>query len=552
MKIILFFFRHSRKAVLLSIIAGIGSGVCNAALLGVINAVLKRNGAASAFLWTFAALCILLPFTRFTSEFLLNRLGQGAMYELRVKLSAQMLGTPLRHLEQVGPARLLAALTDDVPTITTAILIIPLICINAATVLGCLVYMGFLSPMLLVIVLGFMVLGIITYQIPIAKVQKLFMLARKDSDTLLGHFRALTQGTKELKLHAGRRDAFMQEGLKATASSVKMRNVAGQNLYSAASSWGQTLVFVVVGVILFLLPAVQRLTPAMMVAYALTLLYLMTPLQVILNTLPQLGRANVALKKTEELGFTLSSQGTENASLIERPGNNWKVLQLRSVTHTYHREGESHDFVLGPVNLTFRPGELVFIVGGNGSGKTTLIKLLTGLYTPEQGEIVFDGKLVGDAEKEFYRQHFSTVFSDFYLFEQMLGLISPELDEQAREYLAQLRLAHKVSIKDGELSTTDLSQGQRKRLALLTAYLEDRPIYIFDEWAADQDPEFKAVFYMRLLPELKAKGKTIFVISHDDRYYYAADRIIKLEDGQVVSDSASMPQLAVLDAAAGE
>jgi putative ATP-binding cassette transporter len=548
MKMIAFFFKHSRKTVILSIIAGIFSGACNAALLAVINAVVK-NGHSSALLWSFVGLCALLPLTRFTSEFLLTQLGQGATFNLRMQLCDQILAAPLRHLEQVGVPRLLAALSDDVPAITGAILIIPLLCVNAALVVGCLVYMGILSPVLLAIVLGFMVVGIASYQIPIIKVQKIFERARKDANALQRHFRALTQGTKELKIHSRRRQAFISEELKLTADSMRRYNIAGQNLYSAAASWGQTLVFVVIGLILFLLPTVRNLSSTMMIAYALSLLYLMTPLQIILNTLPQLSRANVALRNVEQLGFTLSSQESEEVGETAPPISTWETLELKSITHTYHREGESDDFVLGPIDLTFRPGELVFITGGNGSGKTTLVKLLTGLYIPEQGHISLDGEPVGNIRKEFYRQYFSAVFSDFYLFEQMLGLINPELDNQAREYLSQLKLSHKVEIVNGKLSTIELSQGQRKRLALLTAYLEDRPIYIFDEWAADQDPQFKAVFYMQLLPELKGRGKTVFVISHDDRYYHVADRVIKLDDGQVVSDTRNAIEPAAMETA---
>lgn len=535
--------------MILSIIAGIFSGACNAALLAVINAVIKRNGHSSALLWGFVGLCALLPLTRFTSEFLLTQLGQGATYNLRMQLCDQILAAPLRHLEQVGVARLLAALTDDVPAITGAILIIPLLCVNAALVVGCLVYMGILSLTLLAIVLGFMVVGIASYQIPIIKVQKIFERARKDANALQQHFRALTHGTKELKIHSRRREAFISDELRVTAESMRRYNIAGQNLYSAAASWGQTLVFVVIGLILFLLPTLRNLNSTMMIAYAISLLYLMTPLQIILNTLPQLSRANVALRNAEQLGFTLASQESENADEAALPTSTWKILELKSITHTYHREGESDDFVLGPIDLTFKPGELVFITGGNGSGKTTLVKLLTGLYMPEQGHISLDGVPVGNARKEFYRQYFSAVFSDFYLFEQMLGLINPELDNQAREYLSQLKLSHKVQITNGKLSTIELSQGQRKRLALLTAYLEDRPIYIFDEWAADQDPQFKAVFYMQLLPELKRRGKTVFVISHDDRYYHVADRIIKLDDGQVVSDVRNAIEPAAMETA---
>jgi putative pyoverdin transport system ATP-binding/permease protein len=182
------------------------------------------------------------------------------------------------------------------------------------------------------------------------------------------------------------------------------------------------------------------------------------------------------------------------------------------------------------------PGELIFITGGNGSGKTTLVKLLTGLYVPESGEIRLDGEAVTDCNQVYYRRHFSVVFSDFYLFESLLGLQAPELDARARDYLVQLQLDQKVHVKDGKFSTVELSQGQRKRLALLTTYLEDRAIYVFDEWAADQDPFFKEVFYLKLLPELKAKGKTVLVISHDDRYYYVADRLIKLNYGQMEYD----------------
>ena len=138
------------------------------------------------------------------------------------------------------------------------------------------------------------------------------------------------------------------------------------------------------------------------------------------------------------------------------------------------------------------------------------------------------------------REHFSAVFSDFYLFERLLGLLGPELELQAQQFLQQLKLSEKVKVAHGKLSTIDLSQGQRKRLALLTAYLEDRPIYIFDEWAADQDPYFKNIFYMHLLPELKARGKTVLVVSHDDRYYHVADRVIKLDEGQLAGDTRGM------------
>jgi putative pyoverdin transport system ATP-binding/permease protein len=108
---------------------------------------------------------------------------------------------------------------------------------------------------------------------------------------------------------------------------------------------------------------------------------------------------------------------------------------------------------------------------------------------------------------------------------------------------AQLQLDRKVTVADGVFSTVELSQGQRKRLALVMTYLEDRPFYVFDEWAADQDPLFKELFYTVLLCDLKSRGKTVVVITHDDHYYHVADRCVRLEDGRIVEDRHFRPRI---------
>jgi putative ATP-binding cassette transporter len=212
----------------------------------------------------------------------------------------------------------------------------------------------------------------------------------------------------------------------------------------------------------------------------------------------------------------------------------WREIEIAGLVHSYRREGQPHGFALGPIDMTLHPGEIVFIIGGNGSGKTTLGKLVTGLYVPEQGEIRVDGEPITAANRESYRQLFAAVFDNALLFDSLWGIGGADLDERARRYLRQLELDQVVTVTDGVFSTTQLSRGQRKRLALLTAYLEDRPIYLFDEWAADQDPVFRKVFYLELLPELKRQGKTVVAITHDDRYFAGADRVIKLEEGKVV------------------
>jgi putative ATP-binding cassette transporter len=472
----------------------------------------------------------------------LVHLGQQSVLDLRMQLSRRILALPLRQQEEIGPHRLTVALTDDVNSITNAIIFIPILCINIAVVVGCLVYLGLLSWTVLLAVLGSIIVGIISYQLPVVKAMRSFRLAREAEDKLFGHFRAMVEGFKELKINRARRGAFLSEELQSTATSFRQHNVTGMAIYAMASSWGQLLVFIVIGLLLYVLPTVGSVSALALTGYTLTILYMMTPLQVIMNTLPNIGRANVALNKVEELGLALAAHsdpdgGTpDDATPPEQTHAFIERLELKGVTHSYYVDGEEHNFTLGPLDLNFQGGEVIFLIGGNGSGKTSLAKLLLGLYTPEAGEIRLNGQPVTDQNREDYRQNFSVVFADFYLFENLLGLKSSEMETKTREFLARMQLDHKVQVKGDALSTTKLSQGQRKRLALLTAYLEDRPVYLFDEWAADQDPGFKEMFYLQLLPELKAKGKTVFVISHDDHYYFTADRLIKLDYGQVECD----------------
>jgi putative pyoverdin transport system ATP-binding/permease protein len=295
------------------------------------------------------------------------------------------------------------------------------------------------------------------------------------------------------------------------------------------------------------LPAVQMVNPHTLRGYVLVTLYLMGPLAGVMGTMAVFGRVNVALEKVENLGVSLATHPDEemphsssgNVSGFER-------LELARVTHSYHQEKEDRNFMIGPISLDFRSGELVFLVGGNGSGKSTLAKIITGLYPPESGAILVDGRAITNENRDDYRQLFSVVFSDFYLFDDLLGLDAVNLDAQARDYLVQLHLHHKVKIENGAFSTTALSQGQRKRLALLTAYLEDRPFYLFDEWASDQDPLFKDLFYTQLLSDLKSRGKTVLVITHDEKYFHLADRLLKLEDGKLLS---KLDDARLLDAA---
>ena len=527
--------KHARLMMGLIILTGFISGASNAVLLAMISHLLSSVAPASSqFIIIFFAICIILPVTRFASEAMLIGLSSNATLELRMRLSRQILSAPLRHLEKLGPHRLLATLTQDIPTIGNTLVNIPILCLHVSIVLGCLIYLGWLSWPIFLGVIGFIVIGVLSYQIPLRRGMRAHVVVREEWDKLFKHFQAVTSGVKELKLHHDRREGFFAKALYPTGVSLRRHTIIGRLNFVGADSWGQSLCFILIGLILFTAHSLAGINAQTLIGYTLVILYMMNPIQMIMNIIPTFATASVSVQKIEQLGLTLhESDASEKTATQLKAASSWNSVELAGVTHTYHREGEPGGFILGPIDLTLEPGELLFITGGNGSGKTTLAKLLLSLYIPEEGEIYLDGKAVTGETREQYRQLFSVVFSDFFLFESLFGLDSIHLDANARKYLTQLQLEHKVKVADGALSTIELSQGQRKRLALLTAYLEDRPIYLFDEWAADQDPLFKEIFYHELLPELKAKGKALIVISHDDRYYHVADRVIKLDYGKL-------------------
>lgn len=537
MNLIYFLLRSSWRMVAIAIVTGFLSGGSSAGLIALISSAASRSGIErfSSIVWGFAGLALVVLITSIISQVMLIRLSQNAVLELRMHLSRQILSTELSHLEQLGNPRILATLTEDVQAVANAVYQVPFLCINLAIVLGCVVYITWLSWLVLVMVCGLAIVAIASCQWLLNRGEKMLALSREDEDQLFKDFRTITEGVKELKLHYGRRQVFLEKQLQSTATSFRRHNVYGLTLFATTSSWGQLVFFFALGFVLFALPNLLAINAQTLSGYILTFTYLMLPMDNIISKLPLFSQASIALQKIESLGLSLASRS--EVITVPPPVNpSWQHLQLVGVTHTYHTDQQDSNFIFGPVDLTLYPQQLVFIVGGNGSGKSTLAKLITGLYIPEGGEICLDQEVITEENREWYRQHFSVVFSDFYLFNELLGLDNLDLDTEAEKYLKLLQLDHKVKIENGKLSTTNLSQGQRKRLALLTAYLEDRAIYLFDEWAADQDPVFKEIFYTQLLPELRDRGKTVLVISHDDRYFHLADRIIKLDYGKVEYD----------------
>lgn len=539
-RFLLFLLRGARTMMVLMVLTGLLAGLSSVGLLAVINKLINGAGSTSqVFAVAFIGLALLKVVSNYLSQLLLVKFAQETILNLGMDLCWKVVRAPYRTLERRGAHEILATLTDDTNAMAWAVNGLPGLAINVAILAGCSLYLAWLSWQAFLAVVMLAVLGLLGYRQLYNRVLQSSLAVRDAKGALFEHFRSLTEGMKELMLHRARRETFVASDIRQAAEALRHHNLVTTKQYLATDSWTQVLFYGLIGVILLLFPKLLALSGESLTGYAFAMLYMIGPMWGLLGMVPALSRGQVALEKIEGLGLALDEGNREGGA--ERPLSQGvqRVEFLNAVFSYDSKNDDERSFTLGPLDLTLATGELVFIIGGNGSGKSTFVKLLTGLYLPQQGTVRLNDHTIEPASQDWYRQHFAAVFSDFYLFKKLLGLDPSLIASQADGWLKTLRIEHKVTIQNGEYSTVNLSQGQRKRLALVTAMLEDRPFYVFDEWAADQDPQYKEVFYGELLPELRARGKGVIVVTHDDRYFHVGDRVLKLDEGKL-SDASTV------------
>lgn len=533
-----FIVRQSQALAWLIVAIGVVSGLMSAGVLMLVNHVLHQTSDRSSLvIMGFIGLVLGKILSNMVSQLMLVRLAQDTILDLSLALCSKIVRAPLRRSEQHGAANVLATLTDDVGSLTWAIQCFPQLVMNSAIVAGCGAYLAWLSLPTFLGVMIMVAIGACGYRWLHNSVLRITYRAREARGELFQSFRSLTEGLKELLMHRERRDEFLEQSIRRAAEEYRRTNLEATQRQALSESWTQLSFYLLIGLVVFLFPNTMSLSPETVTGYVFAVLYMMGPVWGIIGALPAIARGQVALASIERLGVSLDQSEGQGQGLVHpwRPICSAPVIEMEGATFQYDTEGaDDRRFVMGPLSLTLRAGSLVFVIGGNGSGKSTFAKVLSGLYYPQKGTLRLDGADITEESREWYREHFSVVFSDFHVFATLHGLSQERIDAVGSDYLRMLQIDHVVTLKDRTFSTVALSQGQRKRLALATAYLEDRPVYVFDEWAADQDPQYKEVFYKSLLPDLRERGKLVVVITHDDRYFHLGDQIIKLEDGKVV------------------
>jgi putative ATP-binding cassette transporter len=518
---------------LLSAALGIG-------LIAWINQELIASvNTSMAVLPEFLGLLLLLMALTLASQMALTLLGHRFVWRLRGEFIKRILDTQVERIEQIGSAQLLASLTSDVRNITMAFVRLPELIQGVILTLGSAIYLAWLSPRMLAVSAVWIAVTLVGGWLLVARVYRHMAALRETEDRLYADYQTVIDGRKELALNRERAQLIYDTVYQENANAYRHHIVRADTYHLSAVNWSNIMMLGAIGMVFFMANGLGWANTAVAATYSLTLLFLRTPLLQAMGALPMLLSAQVAFNKLRT--FQLAEWREHFAPLPAVA--DWQTLELRDLVFHYGEKG----FTVGPVNLTLRRGELIFLIGGNGSGKSTLAMLLTGLYQPVSGTILLDGEVIKD--NEHYRQLFSAVFTDPHLFDRLIGPgalpASPTLVQQ---WLEKLKMQDKLKLEGNRVLNLQLSKGQSKRLALLLAAAEQRDMLLLDEWAADQDPHFRRVFYRELLPWLQQSGKTIFAISHDDHYFTQADRLLEMRDGQLYELTGSEREKATLDA----
>jgi len=428
-----------------------------------------------------------------------------------------------------------AAILSDVDTLTQASTSVIDFFTAIILSIACFIYLASISLVLFVLTIVVTVLGSTIYQLSANKNIKGFEKARKLENDFFDNYTDIIGGFKEIYMEPKKGKYIYNHKIYKIANEAYENNVSAYKGFLNNQIIGQVLFYILISSILIFWSLQLKLKPSETVTFIFTLLYLLGAIETVLTNLPNMIRAKVAANNLLDLKDELECASLDNIiaeSYIEK--SLFDNITVNALEFHYSESGSA--FGIGPVDFEINKGEVIFIYGGNGSGKTTFVNNILGISKPTKGQIRLNGELVHNGNYSFYRSAFAVVFSDFYLFKEIMGIDHINI-EKWTYYLKLFELEGKIVLDNGHFSTTNLSTGQKKRLALIVALLEEKPVLVIDEWAADQDPYFRNKFYTEILPILKNNGIAVLAITHDDKFYNTADKLLKMYDGNLILET---------------
>ena len=515
------------------------SGLSNAMILFVINGAAATVTFAEINTRLFIMFLIVISIYILTQQYIFKKASaivDQIIQKIRARLTEKIIKrAELVDLDKIGNSRIYNHMTHQASEVSTYSNEITAAIQSFIMVVFSVLYLGTISIEALIVTILVVAMGILVY---LGLEQKIIPYINKYNDSEVKLFSILSHllgGFKEIKLsHERGRD--IQQHIDDVSKEAMNNSITTKIMYSNAYIFAQTFFYVLVGIMVFILPRFFEIYTMSVTQITAVILFIIGPLSSVVAGIPAYTRSNIAIQNILKLEAELDNLKVDpplfNTSRFNKL-KEFKEISFEGLEFDYYDNNKDKTFGIGPIDFSIKKGETIFLIGGNGSGKSTFLKLITALYKPAKGQIKVNGKVVNSQNLQEYRELYSAIFADFHLFDKLYGLEEWD-NEKVENYIEEMELMEKTSFQDGVFSNINLSTGQRKRIAMIVSRLEDREIYIFDEWAAEQDPEFRQYYYYTLLPKLKSENKTLIIVSHDDSQFFStADRVIKMENGKL-------------------
>ena len=536
-ELISFLKKESSQTGYRILIASLIAGISNGFIIVVINNASQDYAKLNfRYLLLFVLSVLVLALTRRYTLYQTAAIARAALTKTNVRIADKIRRSNLAIFEHVGKPRILTTLSEGSELIFEA----SRRAANGSVALIMLIfsfaYIAWLSSEAFWLSVVVIVCGTMVYIFNQRTINAELRVSARIENEFINSLNHLLEGFKELKVNREKSEDLFQNYMEKVSSNLREVRMRTESRFISNIIYTQVFMMILIASVVFILPRMASSSPPLIVSLVAILLFIVGPLGFVVDAVPVISEANIAIEKLGEIEKIFDKADDTAQTSPTGPLQSMETfdsITLKRVSFSYASPDDEKVFSVGPVDLKVSKGEIVFFVGGNGSGKTTLVKLIAGLYYPQQGMLYFDDIPVNMTNYDYYRNFFSIIFSDFHLFDRLYGINNVD-EKRLNTLLNTMELSDKITYSDGKFSNINLSTGQRKRLALVIALMENRQIYVFDEVAADQDPGFRKYFYEEVLIELKNQGKTIIVVSHDDRYFHVADRVVKMDFGIVV------------------
>jgi len=527
-------FNENKQAVRMAIILTVVSSISSICLIFIINTAAEHAAdeetKVSLFYFALFVVVFLLYFFSKRISFVKSMaIVESIVKNLRIRISDKVRYANLESMEKLGLAQIQTRLSSDTLTVSNASYIMISAVQGVLMFFFGMLYILYLSKIAFVLTLSCLIGGILVYRYYNDTVVEQIDKSIKHDDTFFKSLMNIIDGFNELKINGKKSDAVIKQHSINASENEKVRNSTNE-VFANSSILVQFFAYFLLGCIVFIVPQFSDQHSEVVTKIVAVLIFMMSPIDMITGAVPTYSRANRSAFFLEELEQEIDKMADYSPYHAKFDFKTFEKIHLKDIKFHYKGEFGEPLFGIGPIDFEINRGEMVFIRGGNGSGKSTFVKIFTHLYNADSGTTMVDDVSVADHNIKNFQNMFAMILTDFHLFDRLYGVENIDF-EHLQSLLDMMDLTDKVSYENGHFSNINLSTGQRKRLALVMALMEDKQIYLLDEWAADQDPQFRQYFYMTILPELKARGKTVLAVTHDDHYFHVADRVCNMSQG---------------------